>query len=244
MKKKYSLKVFCDFDGTITKNDVWINSIGKFIKDKNEFNKICSDFYEQRIGTREVNLKQLALVEDFSPEMFNTYLEKEEIDFHFREFLEFCRERDIEFCIVSSGLDYYIKYILEREGLEVKFYGSKMIWDKEKGKLSCEFIHTDEYCSLCETCKRNILICNTNDLDNEVSVYIGDGVSDFCVSGFADIVFAKGRLASHCWKNNITYFEFNNFSDIKNKMIKLMEGNKIKHRQEAKIRRKDIFSGG
>ncbi len=242
--KKYSLKIYCDFDGTVTKNDVWINSIGKFINDKEEFGRICDDFYTGRIGTREVNLQQLALVEDFSLVKFNSYLDKEEIDAHFRDFLEYCRSSEIEICIVSSGLEYYISYILEREKLQIEFFGSRMIWDEENKKLSCEFIYTDEYCTLCETCKRNILICNTNDLENEISVYIGDGVSDYCVSGFADIVFAKGKLASYCWKNNITYFDYRDFSDIKKKLIKMSEGNKFRQRQEAKVRRKDIFMGG
>ncbi|HMS66080.1 MAG TPA: MtnX-like HAD-IB family phosphatase [Ignavibacteria bacterium] len=242
--KKYSLKIYCDFDGTITKNDVWINTIGSFIKDKEKFNIICDDFYSQKIGTRECNKRQLELVEDFSIEKFNEVIGREEIDDHFKDFVSFCKESDIEIIVVSGGLDHYIRQILKREKLDLKFYSCKMIWNEEQKELSCGFIYTDEYCRSCETCKRNILINNTNDLENEISVYIGDGVSDYCVSGFADIVFAKGRLASYCWKNNITYFDYKDFSDIKNKIMKLISQNKVKQRQEAKVRRKDIFLGG
>lgn len=244
MKKKYSLKFFIDFDGTITKNDVWINTIGSFIKDKKKFAEICEDFYSQRIGTREINKRQLDLVEDFSIDDFNKLIDAEEIDDYFKEFVNYCGENEFEIKIVSGGLDYYINRILKRENIDLRFYSSAMVWNEVENKLSCEFIYTDEYCRSCETCKRNILINNTNDLDNEISVYIGDGVSDYCVSGFADIVFAKGKLASYCWKNNITYFDYKNFSDVKNKVIKLVSQNKIKHRQEAKVRRKDIFLGG
>ena len=104
--------------------------------------------------------------------------------------------------------------------------------------------YTDDYCKLCNTCKRNILISNTNDLGNEISVYIGDGISDQCVSGFADIVFAKGKLASYCWKNNITYFEFDDFSDIISKLIKPENNKFIKQRNEALVRRRDVLMGG
>lgn len=242
--KSCRLKIYCDFDGTITKNDVWLNSLGKFCRNREEFDKICNDFYELRIGSRECNDRQLRLIENFSLEKFNSYLDEEEIDIHFRDFTEFCRDRGYELTILSAGLEYYIDYILKKEGLEVMYYGCRMIWDKGKGILNCEYIHTDEYCTLCETCKRNILVCNTNDDDNEISVYIGDGISDYCVSGFADIVFAKGMLASHCWKNNITYFDYNDFSDIKKKLIKLTDSGKIKHRQEARLRRRDLFAGG
>lgn len=242
--KSYRLKIYCDFDGTITNNDVWINSLGKFINDREKFNEICSDFYALKIGTRECNTRQLKLIENFSPEKFNSYLDEEEIDLHFKDFINFCKEKEFELTILSAGLEYYIDYILKREGLDVRYYGCGMIWDEEKKILNCEYIHTDEYCTLCETCKRNILVCNTNDDENEISVYIGDGISDYCVSGYADIVFAKGMLASHCWKHNITYYEFKDFSDVKKKLIKLIDSNKIRQRQEPGIRRKDLFAGG
>ncbi len=242
--KDYRLKIFSDFDGTITKNDVWVNSIGKFVTAKQEFDNLCTAFYSQEINARECNSRQLELAEHFSLDKLNEYLNSEEIDEYFVDFLDYCRENGYEFKVVSGGLDYYIKYILERKNIDIDVYGCKMILNESKQTIDCEYVYTDEYCKLCETCKRNILINGTNDLENEISVFIGDGVSDFCVSGFADIVFAKGRLASYCWKNNITYYEYQNFSDIKNKLISLTNKNKIKQRQEAKIRRRDVIMGG
>lgn len=242
--KNYRLKIFCDFDGTISVNDVWINSIGKFIKNKEKFYDICNELYSGKIGTKETCIRHLELVEDFSLEKFNAFLNEEMIDNHFRDFVGFCHENNFEVNVLSGGWDYYIDFILKRENVSLDCYSSKMIWDEFKGKLSSEFTYEDEYCKLCETCKRNILINKTNDLENEISVYIGNGSSDFCVSAYADIVFAKGRLASYCWKNNITYFDFNNFSDVKNKIIKIISGKNIKHRREAMIRRRDVVMGG
>ena len=226
------------------KNDVWLNSLGYFIKDKISLNELCEEFHSGKIGTREVNERHLALVEDFSFKKFNSYLDEEVIDEYFKNFIFFCNEKDIQLTILSSGLDYYIDYIFKRENIDLSYFSSALVWDDKNKKISCRYIFTDEYCRLCDTCKRNLLINNTNDFENEVSVYIGDGVSDYCVSNFADIVFAKGKLASYCWKNNITYFDYNNFSDVKNKLIKLIGTNSIKQRRESSIRRKDIFLGG
>ncbi|MEP7146356.1 MAG: HAD-IB family phosphatase [bacterium] len=241
--KNYRLKFFIDFEGTITKNDVWINSLGKFINDNEKFDRICEDLHSQKIDTRETMIRQLELVENFSLEKFNSYLDLEEIDEYFKDFAGFCKENDFEIFIVSGGLDYYISYILARKNIDVKFYACKMVWNESTKKLNSELIYTDEYCRLCETCKRNILINATNDLENDISVYIGDGESDYCASRYADIVFAKRRLASYCWKNNITYFEYKNFGEIKNKIIQLTE-KKIGHRREAMIRRRDVIMGG
>jgi 2-hydroxy-3-keto-5-methylthiopentenyl-1-phosphate phosphatase len=245
--KNYKLKIFCDFDGTVAVNDIWINSLGKFIKDESKFNEVLSDFNDLAIGGKECACLLLDLIEDFSFEEFNRYLDQEMLDPFFKEFVSFCGENDISLAIVSGGFDYYINYILQKEELDVKFFSSKLISETGKdGKtsLSCEFPYGDENCSLCETSKRNILINHTNDLDNEISVYIGDGISDFCVVNYADLVFAKGKLASYCWKNNITYFDYTNFNDVINKLRKLLERKTIKHRQEAKIKRRDVFLGG
>lgn len=218
--------------------------MAKFIKDKKKFNDICNELHSGKIGTKETCMKHLELVEEFSLEKFNEHISEEEIDEHFGDFVSFCNDNNFEVYVLSGGWDYYIDNILKRENIKIKFFSTRMIWDEFSGELSSEFIYEDEYCRLCETCKRNILINKTNDLENEISVFIGNGNSDFCVSNYADIVFAKGRLASYCWKNNITYYDYNNFSDVKNKIIKILCGNRIKHRREAFINRRDVVMGG
>ena len=46
-------------------------------------------------------------------------------------------------------------------------------------------------------------------------VYIGDGRSDFCVSGRADILFAKGSLATYAAALNRPHHTFETFHDIR-----------------------------
>lgn len=250
--KKFTLKIFCDFDGTVTKNDVWVSSLGKFIHDRKSFDSICKDFESNVITARECILRELELVKDFNFEAFNGFIDNEELDDYFRNFIDFCNNRGFEITLLSEGLDYYIEYFLRKENLELKYFCNTMS-AKENGtdklgrkvyNLSCEFPYSDEHCTWCGMSKRNILINGTNDLADEVSVFIGDGVSDFCVSNYADIVFAKNSLASYCWKNNITYFDFKNFSDVQKKLEKLIESGKIKQKQNARTLRKDVLLGG
>jgi 2-hydroxy-3-keto-5-methylthiopentenyl-1-phosphate phosphatase len=248
--KEYSLKIFCDFDGTITKKDVWVDALGKFISDKGEFSKLCIDFEKGKITARDCIKKELDLIDNFDFSTFNSYIEKQELDEYFRDFIKYCRRNKHEIFILSEGLDYYIDYVLKKFGIDVKYYCNSMVIKESESehaghiKLSCEFPYSDENCTWCGMSKRNILINNTNDYENEISVFIGDGVSDYCVSNYADIVFAKNTLASYCWKNNITYFEYRNFNDIIIKLDKLTTGKKIKHKQNSKTLRKDILLGG
>jgi len=216
LKQKQKLKFFTDFDGTITVNDVWVNSIGKFIKDEKKLKQIENAFVSLEISSRECIKRELDLVENFSYEQLNKYLDDESIDQYFKRFLHWCNENEYPVTILSEGLDYYIDYILKKENIDLKFYANRMVID-EANRVKCEFPYSDEVCTYCGVSKRNILVNSTNDFDDEISVYIGDGVSDYCVSNFADIVFAKKRLASYCWKNNITYFEYKDFSDVMKK---------------------------
>lgn len=245
------LKIFCDFDGTVTKNDIWVSALGKFIKDENAFGEICYEFASNFISSRQCTLKELSLVEDFSFEQFNKYLDAEEFDEYFKEFVKYCEEKNYKIILLSEGLDYYINYLLKRESLNLKVFCNKLVVKEERSKngkikyqLSCEFPYEDEHCSYCGVSKRNIILTHTDEYNNEVSVFIGDGVSDFCASNYADIVFAKKSLASYCWKHNITYYDYKNFRDVQNKLEKLLSQGKIKQRQSARLLRRDVYLGG
>lgn len=246
--KPFYLKIFCDFDGTVTKNDVWVHSLGKFINNKEKFSEVCFEFDNLLISSRECIKRELELVEEFSFEKFNEELDREELDIYFQKFLGYCKACGYEVFLISEGMDYYIKRILDRENIgHLKLFCNKMIHSVDENgniRLSCEFPYSDEVCTYCGMSKRNIILTNTNDYENEISVLIGDGTSDFCAASYADIVFAKGKLASYCWKNNITYFEYGNFNDIINKIEKLKEKRQLKQRQAARFLRRDVYLGG
>ena len=53
---------------------------------------------------------------------------------------------------------------------------------------------------------------------------IGDGASDFCVSGEADLVFAKHRLIEHCRAAAIPYVPITGFVDALELLPTLLAG--------------------
>ena len=42
---------------------------------------------------------------------------------------------------------------------------------------------------------------------------VGDGRSDFCVAGRADLVLAKGSLLDHCIEADLPHFAFADFAE-------------------------------
>lgn len=236
------LKIFCDFDGTITKKDVWIDTGEYFIRKKDQWGKVLEKFEKGKIGSRECFQKEASLIEDFDIEIFNQIIDKQEIDAYFKDFIEFCKSNSLPVFILSEGMNYYISRILEHIGLELLYYSNAMVFHPDGKNFKLEFPYSDSDCAKCGCCKRNLLLNLTG--DDEISVYIGDGQTDTCAVQYADMVFAKKSLASYCWKNNITYFEYVNFLDIKNKLEKILIQKRIKHRQTAKFKRREVYLRG
>jgi 2-hydroxy-3-keto-5-methylthiopentenyl-1-phosphate phosphatase len=45
-------------------------------------------------------------------------------------------------------------------------------------------------------------------------IVIGDGRSDFCLAGTADLVLAKGSLSAHCLSHRLPHITFNEFAEV------------------------------
>jgi 2-hydroxy-3-keto-5-methylthiopentenyl-1-phosphate phosphatase len=237
-----NLKIFCDFDGTVTQNDVWIASVSSFIKKNERWHDLASKFEKGEIGTREFIVNECSMVEDFDLVKFNEIIEDQKIDPYFKDFLGFCEKNSIQVIILSEGMDYYIDKVLKKHGIDTPYFANKIVFSEKKKSIGLGFPYLDSECLKCGCCKRNLLLNMTG--DDEISIYIGDEFSDGCAAEYADIVFAKKTLASYCWKNNITYFEYMNFLDIKNKLEKILAKKNLKHRQTARFKRREVFLRG
>ena len=236
------IKIFSDFDGTITLYDTWIEMGERFIHDKQKWAEVIKSFEEQKIGARECFLKECSLIVDFDLAEFDRIIDSQRLDPMFLQFVEFCNVRNLPLMILSEGMDYYINRILKNNGLNLPFYANRIVFSADMKSIELEFPNADSDCTKCGTSKRNILMNNT--ADDEISVFIGDGFSDACAVNYADIVFAKKSLASYCWKNNITYHEYQTFGDVKKKLERILDSRRIKQRDSAKNKRREVFLRG
>lgn len=236
------LKIFTDFDGTVTLYDVWMEIGEVFIRDKDCWTETLRKFENQEIGTRECFTKECELMVDFDIDKFDEIIAGQRLDPKFVDFYEYCRQNNFPLVILSEGMDYYISGVLKKYGLDIPFYSNSIVISEDRKSFSIDFPYSDSDCTECGTSKRNILMNNT--ADDEISVFIGDGFSDACVVHYADIIFAKKSLASYCWKNNITYFEYQTFGDITKKIEKFKNSRKLKQRDSARNKRREVFLRG
>ncbi len=200
--------VLVDFDGTITQKDVGALLFTTF--SKNESREIVSQWLKGEISSKECLEKECQLIK-ITPSELKMFALSQKIDVEFPAFVDLCKREKLELVILSDGLDFYIKLILKKYGLdEIPFHSNLLRF--EDGVLKPEFPNFDRGCGNCGNCKRYHLK-SLKERTSEV-VYIGDGLSDKCVVRQADYVFAKHDLRRFCIKENIRHFPFTNFGDV------------------------------
>lgn len=204
--------VLTDFDGTVTRTDVAEDLLGAFAPP--EWWAIEEEHRARKIGTRETMVRQFALVHASEEDMLRFVDDHVELDDSFPRFVAACRGRGIPVEIVSEGLDFYLRHLLEKWRIDIPVRTNATTF--EGGRVRIAYPFADPTCNLCGTCKLRRLF--------ELRVagyrvaYVGDGHSDLCPAVEADVVFAKKELADLCREEAIDFIPFDTFADVQREM--------------------------
>ena len=204
---KRKLAVICDFDGTITREDVAEAILRRFTGDA--WMKFENDYRAGKMGSREALKRQFALVKAPKSEIIKVALEHAKITPGFKEFAALCERRHVPLVVLSEGLDFYIERILALEGLAVEWH-SNLARFSANG-LTVECLDNGEECEACGNCKLGRLKAMKK--KGWEILYIGDGHSDLCPAQEADRVLAKGRLLEELRKKGVCCERFEDFRD-------------------------------
>ncbi len=239
--EKNLFKVFIDFDGTITRQDIGENMFLKF-GDAAEANRIVQRWINEEINSVESWIQLCGTIKYLDHELFDDFLSRIEIDEYFNPLRKFCLQNSIDMYVLSDGLDFYIDKFLSLHSIDgLKVYSNKLGFSDD-GRMLPKFPYTDGECKRCANCKRNHII--NHSADSDFTVYIGDGYSDTCPAQFADFIFAKNSLLRFCETNRISYYPFNDLGDVIKKLDELISKKKLKKRHQAVLKRKDIYQLG
>lgn len=207
--------IFSDFDGTISiqdVNDELFKSFGgkpaKIIENKFK-NNIISEREALKMHYNNLNI---------SKNNFEFFIKNSiKLDPYFNEFYKYIKKNNVNFAIISGGFLEYIKILLKQEKIEYKekIYANNI--DFKYGNLRPLFLHDIKECEVihgpCGNCKYKLL----QDITDKKIIYIGDGLTDRCVTKISNYLFVKKNslLEYYCRKNNIEYISFNSFKEIK-----------------------------
>lgn len=211
------MQVFCDFDGTISVKDTTDEILSRFALPA--WKLIEEEWKNGEIGSAECMRQQIALIYASKQEL-DIALDSLPIDPTFPDFVRFCEALGAPITVISDGVDYFIRRILGRYQLgylpiianQLRITGDRTY------ALSCP--HTNPACvSAAGVCK-----CKQIDSRTGMRVFVGDGRSDFCAAGSADLLFAKSTLATYCEQQAIPYIPYHQFMDVQHALKRALPG--------------------
>jgi 2,3-diketo-5-methylthio-1-phosphopentane phosphatase len=192
--------VLCDFDGTVSLEDVTDSLLVRF--GRPGWDVLEADWREGRIGSRQCMAGQVALL-DCSEDELEEHLAGIAVDPDFAAFAHSVRELGWPLTILSDGLDRAIASILSRHGLGHLPIVANRLEAAGPRSWRLGFPHAKPGCAS-GTCK-----CAYAGAPRVLM--IGDGASDFCVAGRADLTLARKRLLDHCLDNGLPHHPVANF---------------------------------
>ncbi|MGM4914116.1 MtnX-like HAD-IB family phosphatase [Rhizobium sp. 768_B6_N1_8] len=204
------MQVFCDFDGTISKEDVTDLVLDRFARP--EWREIEDQWTNGRITAAQCMRRQIQLLQA-KHEDIDAFLDTIEIDSAFGAFKAFCEENGLSLTIVSDGVDHFIRRVLARHGLEdIQIIANKLI----SRPHACTMPDFDlGFPFKSAACAAGAGVCKCAQVRPSGNhIYIGDGRSDFCVSHEAQLVFAKAKLAEYCRANCLPFIPYSGFAEI------------------------------
>jgi 2,3-diketo-5-methylthio-1-phosphopentane phosphatase len=209
-------RVFVDFDGTIASVDTTDLLLERFAAPA--WREIEDDWKADRIGSRECLVRQIDLVRASESEM-DAFIAAIDIDPGFAGFVRLCQRQGHSVTVVSDGLDRTIAAVLARHGLELPFHANRLeMRGRDRWRLGFPYARSD-----CRSLAGNCKCQFTEGEPRKLRVVVGDGRSDFCVAGRADLVLAKSALLEHCRATAVPHFAFADFHEASRLMADWLE---------------------
>jgi 2,3-diketo-5-methylthio-1-phosphopentane phosphatase len=196
--------VLVDFDGTIVPSDATDQLLETFADPSWE--AIEADWKAGRIGSRECLSRQVALIRA-TPEDLDAKIATFEPDPGFADFVATCRRRGVTVSVLSDGLDRAVEGVLRRANLSLGYKANHLAYLGDR-RWELRFPHQNP---ACVAASGNCKCATAMAAPVEDVIMVGDGRSDFCVSGRATFVLAKKALIRHCVENDLPHAAFEHF---------------------------------
>jgi 2-hydroxy-3-keto-5-methylthiopentenyl-1-phosphate phosphatase len=200
------LPLVLDWDGTVTEVDT-LHMVNDRFGDPEVFGTLENEL-GRRLTLDEVIAREIATVTAPLAEVVGYLVEHVRVR---RGFEELVAERDP--LIVSAGFHELIDPILEREGVRARVVANTVTADITGWRAA---FRDRPVCDVCgERCKRGAVV------GLGPFVYVGDGISDRCVSLAAERRFARRTLAVWLEEQGAAYEPFGDLRDVATALVPL-----------------------
>ena len=200
--------VQCDFDGTITEEDVSYFILDTFAQ--GDWRELLGKYKGHRISVDEFNTKAFAMVKADESTLLAALKDKVRVRAGLREMVDYCLWRGFRLVIVSNGLCFYIEAILSRCGLEnIEVYAGQS-WFHSQG-MEVKYLGPDG--KQLPGGLKETYICSFLNQGYRI-IYIGNGDSDIVPASYAYQILATGELLAYCRENGLSCRSFGDLHDV------------------------------
>jgi len=200
--------VQCDFDGTITEEDVSFLLLDIFAQ--GDWRQVLRDYKEHKISVSNFNTQVFAMIKADRLTLLKAIEGKVRFRSGFKDLVAYCSRRDFRLVIASNGLAFYIRALLKEFGLEkVEIYAADTKFHIDG--LKVQYIGPDG--NQMDNGLKEAYIKSFLEQGYRV-IYVGDGDSDIHPAKNAHQILARDELLSYCMNNNLKCKSFDDIHDV------------------------------
>jgi len=206
-----------DFDGTLTKKDFYKILSETYYKE--ELVPIFDSWKNGEMKDREY-LGYIFNNVGRSESELNDDILNIAFDPSAKAFIEQVKGAGGDFIVISAGSTYYIDKVFKKNNIEgVDVYSNKCVF-KDNG-IYFDLDENDEFYS--DDCGIDkLIVLEKLKVNYKKIFYAGDSTPDLRPALISDVVFAKGKLVELLEKEKKEFIEFENFSEIWDKLKKYL----------------------
>jgi 2-hydroxy-3-keto-5-methylthiopentenyl-1-phosphate phosphatase len=215
------LAVVLDFDGTLVDPNVAIILVAEFATDGTRIaHEIDILLHEGKIGLREAWQRQAALLPgDRVDEMAQFVRKNVPLRKGAHPMLELLRRHEVPVTVVSGGLDFYIREVLDREHIDLPILSDELVIPTS-GAPHVVHPYGHPTCRICGICKAGVV---QRVEANRRAVFIADGSTDKYGAEVADLIFARRRLLEFCQRSGLPCYPFEDFDPVTAQLRRWLE---------------------
>jgi len=200
--------VQCDFDGTITYDDVSFAMLDAFAD--GDWRHLHDEYEQSNISVGRFNTDAFAMVRADRKSLLEITRNNVKIRTGFHKFVACCQSKGFRLVIVSNGLDFYIEEILGNIGLgDIPVFAARTSFHPDGVKV--QYIGPDG-----SYLDEDFKGAHTDSFLREGYriIYVGNGTSDLLPARRCHYVFATDSLLVHCQRTDLDCTPFTDFNEV------------------------------
>jgi alpha-galactosidase len=211
LRRRCSLAVFCDFDGTFAVQDVGSTLVRRHVADLRP--ALWERYARGEIRAWDYNLEIFASL-DLPRADVDAFLRTVDLDPGARELVAWCEQRGVPFRVLSDGFDYNLNRLQVIHDVSFAYEANRLHIEDGRWRIEVGRENPDCFCGT-GVCKRLCIDAFRRDHPAVTAVHIGNGrVSDTCGAMAADVVFAKDSLADELVSREVPFEPFTSLRDV------------------------------